>query len=281
VAEIAEDYRTRGWDAFPLPWHAKQHPPKGITGYEGRFVTRADYREWANRWNNIGIVMPDTVIGIDADLYKDGNSAPTGLPPTVRSTNRTDRSGIYLFTIPESTKLDTKVEGVGEIIQWFHRYAVVWPSVHPEGRTYRWLDDDDCEVEIPYVEDLPALPEKWLKRLQARPRKHTGKGYTGDAEEWLADLPKGRPSAKVRTTLREAKRGLRRSQVTGASRYDVMVKNVGRLVALGARRQRGVERAYDELFTEYTVMIEGEPDRDPQNEVNRALEGAVAKWGAR
>jgi hypothetical protein len=286
LPRIAHQYWESGWSPFPLPRGAKFPPPPGITGERGRDVTRDDITGWSmfNKWANVGLRMPDGIVGIDLDLYKPGDAVADGLPPTVRSTSRVDGSGIYMFRAPEGTKLQGSIPGLGEVIQAHHRYAVVWPSLHPEGREYLWLADDDREVDIPYVDELPWLPESWLQRLQDRSRglgKRGGKGYDGDASNWLADLPGGRPSAKVRTILRESMRDLRRYRVTGDCRYDAMNRNVGRLVSLGAQRQRGVEQAIDELFTEYTVALDGEPDRDPQSEFFRSLEGAIAKWGAR
>jgi Bifunctional DNA primase/polymerase, N-terminal len=281
VAEIAEDYRDRGWDPFPLPWHRKFPPPADVTGYDARLITGGDYRRWAEIWANIGLVMPETVVGIDFDGYKDGHRAPSGLPPTVRSTSRTDGSGIFLFTVPEGTRLETKVKGVGEVVQWFHRYAVCWPSVHPEGGVYRWLDDGDNEVEIPYVDNLPPLPERWLQRLAARPRVLEGTGYAGGVDVWLAELPGGRMSRLVRAELARRTRELRRYQVTGSTRYDTMVQATGKLVHLGAQRQRGVAEAIDRYSTEYLSVMDGERNRDPESELHRALAGAVAKWGSR
>ena len=75
--------------------------------------------------------------------------------------------------------------------------------------------------------------------------------------------------------------GLRRYQVTGTCRHDVMVKGIGRLVALGAARHRGVGEAIDRLIDEYVTLIDGEPDRNPYAELDRAISGAVSKFGGR
>lgn len=281
VADIADDYWDAGWSPFPLPRGAKKSPPPDVTGEDARPITEDDLDGWAHKWGNIGIVMPDGVIGIDYDAYKPGNHAPTGLPPTVRSTSRTDGSGIYMFRVPKGTKLQGSVPGVGEVIQHHHRYAVCWPSIHPEGREYVWLDAGWREVGIPRVRDLPRLPKTWLEQLQTRQRKYTGRGYKGSAESWFDALQKGPMTPAVCTALRESTRELEHHLVVGEARYDLMVRGIGRLVSLGARRHRGVEKAIDELCTTYLQAVEGTPDRDPDSEVARALTGAIEKWGGR
>ena len=277
------EYRRKGWDVFPLPLGAKFPPPKGVTGYKAQPITDRDYKAWEDEWANIGLVVPDGVVGIDYDGYKSGNSLPADLPPTIRSTSRQDGSGIFLFRVPGGTRLNGSVPGVGEVIQRFHRYAVAWPSIHPEGRRYRWLDSDGNEAEIPDVDDLPDLPEAWLERLAERPRRRTGKNkgkaYTGDVDDWLDGLPTGAMSPKVRNVVRDTVRSLRRYSLLGDCRYDVMVRAVGQLVALGAQRHRGVERALDDVWVEYTGALEGTPDRDPEAELYRAISGAIAKFG--
>jgi Bifunctional DNA primase/polymerase, N-terminal len=285
LAEIADDYWNAGWSPFPLPRRAKKCPPKGVTGRNARPVTEDDLDNWARRWGNIGIVMPDGVVGIDVDAYKPGNIRPSDLPPTTYSANRIDSSGIYFYRVPPGTKLQGVIPGVGETVQWFHRFAVVYPSIHPEGRQYRWYDARGNEAEIPYVEDLPWLPDEWLKRLSEPVRKSTGKSknkqtgnvFDGDIDEWLDNLPGGPMSHKVRSSLRRSVQSLRRH--TKVCRYDVMVKGIGALVQYGAERQRGVGQAIDDLIDEYVAALKDERDRDPYAELDRAITGAIRKWG--
>jgi hypothetical protein len=280
-------YREKGWNVFPLPLAEKEPPPKGVTGKTARPITEDDYRAWRHQWRNMAIVLPDGVVGLDVDVYKNGGrQLPDDLPFTVRTTSRTDGSGIYLYRVPPGMKFVGDLpDGLGETIQPHHRYAIVAPSLHPSGRVYRWLDDDDNEVGIPDVDDLPDLPDAWVKRLQQPARKHgskssgqrTGKGFEGDVDAWLDNLPPGPMSTKVRATLRRTVRSLRRH--SHVCRYDVMVGGTKALVQLGALRQRGVGQALDDLIDEYIAALEGEPDRNPWAELDRAISGAVAKFG--
>ncbi len=108
--------------------------------------------------------MPEGLIGYDVDAHH-GGQLPPDLPVTVRSTSRDDRSGISLYRVPPGTRLRGG-DGPGvEIIQYHHRYAVAWFSVHPDGPRYHWLWPNDCRAEIPDVDDLPELSRTHMKRL--------------------------------------------------------------------------------------------------------------------
>ena len=192
VIDAVRQYRQAGWTPFPLPAASKFPPPRGITGASGRPVTDADYADWVDQWANVGLVLPDGVIGLDLDLYKPGDAVADGLPPTIRSTSRDDGSGIYMYKVPPGTKLKGTIEGLGEVVQRTHRYVVAPPSLHPEGRVYKWLNDDDEEAGIPSIDSLSWLPEIWLRRLQDRPAsRRSGKGFKGGRGGLVRHPPEG------------------------------------------------------------------------------------------
>lgn len=197
-------YRKNGWKGvLPLPARRKKWPPKGYTGEAGDWPSPADMHQWATEYpeyqgGNIALRVPEYVIGIDVDAHsgKTGGATLTEaerrwdpLPPTIRSTSRTDGvSGIRLFRIPAGVRLRDRIQfaelnlGHIEIVQVHHRYVVAWPSAHEDtGDTYRWLDADGNEVGIPSPEDLPPLPDAWIKSLRADAAS-TG---TTDAAEFL------------------------------------------------------------------------------------------------
>jgi hypothetical protein len=127
---------------------------------------------------NLGVRMPPDVLGLDVDNYggKQGgasfdNAVQTlgELPGTYRSTSRgaEDLSGIRFFRVPAGLhwKWPEQFGGHVDIIQRVHRYAVVAPSVHPEGRFYQWFDEDGAQCDMPSVTDLPELPSHWVEAL--------------------------------------------------------------------------------------------------------------------
>lgn len=186
-ADAAGPYWRAGW-ANPIPVTGKWPPPEGYTGYDGRNVSWTDLQRWtAERGgDNIALRLPGDVIGVDVDAY-DGRpggdslaraEAELGaLPRTVRSTAREPwaASGIRFYRVP----LDASLRGAEkrfrarfgdgvDIIRRDHRYAVVWPSVHPAtGTRYEWYNDAGflAANAIPRPTDLPDLPAAWVEFL--------------------------------------------------------------------------------------------------------------------
>lgn len=172
-------YRAAGWKrSFPLPAREKDPPPEGITGAAGQAPTPetlATFRRSA--WDsNIGVAMPQDLIGIDIDQYGTKKGAENlaaleqrlgiHLPPTVRSTSRgpDDPSGIRLYRVPPGLIWRGELCSGVELIAWNYRYAVVWPSTHPEGREYRWYDEAGDPLDQPplVAGDHPDLPWQFV-----------------------------------------------------------------------------------------------------------------------
>ena len=170
----ARNYFKSGWHPLPLPARAKKPPPDNCTGYDGVDFTLAEIE--AEDWTgNIATRAPVDVLGIDVDVYHGGDKtlakmvADLGpLPPTFISHNgRNDGSGIRWFRVPVGHWVHN-LPGI-EIVQRGHRYGMVWPSIHPEGRPYRWHDQaEQADIDyIPEVEDLPELPFEWQAELMS------------------------------------------------------------------------------------------------------------------
>lgn len=200
----ADVYWQTGWRGIlPLPPKAKKSPPKGYTGDGGLYPSYPDIHTWANgpeRLGNIALRMPANVIGLDVDAYGDKPGAETlrlaeaahgALPPTWRTTSRDDGvSGIRLYRVPEGLAWPGEIGGATEIIQARHRYAVVWPSLHPEGKTYRWIGPDGVvSTTVPDPETLPLLPQAWVEAYTGGQLAQTTARVTvahSDAVAWVA-----------------------------------------------------------------------------------------------
>lgn len=284
-ADVYDRYIHAGWTPLPLPRGAKKPPPAGYTG-EGRTHPAPRCLErWAKTYpdGNVALVMPDGVVGIDIDAYNGGANTFRRLvkrygsiPNAPFSTSRHNetgnyRSGIYMYRVPPGTVLVGALSGGIEIIQPHHRYAIAWPSIHPEGRTYRWHDADGT-AGIPAVGDLPDLPEPWRKGLTKRTAKHDGSPFDGDVDDWISQLPDGALSLMHRARMSDAYRRLRYP----GGRYDTMVSAVARLVSWGAAGLP-VADEINNLYNAYVAAVDA--DRDGESEFFRALEGAIAKFG--
>lgn len=197
--DAVDAWRDRGWlGTIPLPEKAKNPPPTGWTGRNAGFPTDEAVDAWRReakyRRGNIGLrlgwpVLVDgteyEVCGIDVDDYVSGGKIKYGgkqlkqletelgpLPATWISSARSDgTSGIRYVLVPTGLAFVGQADADIEVVQRNHRYAVTWPSVHPDGGTYHLYppgvapDGVNFRDEIPDVTTLAFLPDSWLDHL--------------------------------------------------------------------------------------------------------------------
>ncbi|MGW0172731.1 bifunctional DNA primase/polymerase [Rhodococcus sp. NPDC003322] len=240
----AHEYLSKGWAGpIPLPSQDKFPPPRGWTGRNGGYPDSAQIDFWLARKDkdatgenenrvsayrpkaNIGLHLGQVdvdgkaweVVGIDSDNYNgkrgddiirelEGQLGP--LPETWTSSARTDGvSGIRYFLVPVGLAWRGNLSEVGDgvdIIQKVHRYAVVYPSWHPDGGQYLWYAPGRCpdgkpspwyssnltvagqsaegkirftrrhDPKIPYADELAILPTKWVQYLTRGGMKDQG-----------------------------------------------------------------------------------------------------------
>jgi len=195
-------YLAVGWSGvLPLDKGKKSPPPDGHTGAAGSDPTIGQVTAWLDddRYGNVALRVPDYVIGLDVDAYDGKPGLETiaqfedefgYLPDTWSSSSRTDGSKIMFFKVPPGGRYVSGLPGV-DMIQRTHRYALVWPSVHPEGRQYAWTAPGEEEPvddgTVPEVDELPELPIRWVQRLYEGPAE-TAAGTMATSEqvqEWL------------------------------------------------------------------------------------------------
>lgn len=170
-----------GWFAIVLPPRAKDPPPIAFTGYRAKPVNRDDVKRWevSEPNGNVAIRLPGDVIGIDVDNYDLKRGAEDlraleeqhgALPPTWSSTSRPGTgSGIRLFRVPMGTRFPPALSSSIEIVQAHHRYVIVSPSIHPEGRVYHWYDTGgERSDNPPAVDDVAELPWAWIEALSLK-----------------------------------------------------------------------------------------------------------------
>jgi hypothetical protein len=248
-ADSARGYFAAGW--APLPIRGKWPPPTGYTGNDGAWPSMADVLSWEDDLGhyNVGLRLPAHVIGIDVDTYGGKSGAATlsaaeqkwgALPPTWVTTSRIDGSGIRLFSIPEGMQWPGELPGGGvEIIRAGHRYAMCWPSVHPEtGATYEWYAPDretefetEFEGGLPHPDALPALPQAWVDGLTGgRQAADLARADLADDEAsmWLATHGLGLPCpAMLRAVGRSAS-----DMAAGGSRHEAASRGTCRVAHL-------------------------------------------------
>ena len=302
-ADAWEIYRRAGWiGVLPLPPRKKAHPPKGFTGEAGAWPSYADGQAWADgpeAAGNLALRLPHGVIGIDVDAYDGKRGAQTlarraaqwgPLPPTWESSSRTDgASSIRLYRVSEGLSWPGELgEGV-ELIQYRHRYAVVWPSVHPSGAVYRWTTPEGVtSTAVPDVESLPWLPQAWVDGLTGG-REHVDtprNDWTGEqVRGWLLTRPRGQeePCERTRRAVDDALYQLH----AGGSAHDVTMSAVMRVVRLADEHHAGLLAALAELRAAFLAEVTradraGQARTRGQAEAEwaRGLHGAVQKVSA-
>jgi putative DNA primase/helicase len=268
-AAAVYDYRKAGWKgALPLPSGSKAPVPAGFTGVSGGWPDADQIKSWARgkfKEGNLGLRMPEDVIGLDIDQGYHGKQGMSTiealeakwgkLPATFTSGSR-EVGGIRYFRVPKEHNLPGQAGPDVEIIQFHHRYSVVWPSIHPEtGNQYVWRDRDGEVVEfIPEPSDFPDLPKAWFEGLQQSSFERSSEANLSDqeTETWFSNLRVGEPCESVSTELSEA---LADVDGSAGSRHDAALKHVWALLGMGAKGHAGAGLAIEELEGAFVLAV--------------------------
>lgn len=349
----AHDYLSKGWAGpIPLPPQEKFPPPIGWTGRNAsypdsaqveRWLARNDkdasgangnrvsaYRPRANIGLHLGPVKIDgkawEVVGIDSDNYKGkcGDAIISQLaeqlgqlPETWISSARVDGvSGIRYFLVPVGLAWRGNLSEVGDgvdIIQKVHRYAVVYPSWHPEGGQYLWYApgrrpdgkpshwysssltaaDHDAnqkmtftrreDPKIPYVDELAILPKKWVQYLTRGGLKDQGVPIDMDSptevvDQWAADYLHDEPEP-CHKTERAVTRWVEQIQAE-ASSHDKITAAHWKVLSLALEGHHGWRDAIRQVEEAWLGSVGARGKRSQGSavgEISRSREGALRK----
>lgn len=288
-AETALRYLKAGWSPLPLP-HGKKAPvPRGWTGADGACPSGADVHAWTEDKGdgNIALRLPPTIVGLDIDHYQDKpgglvlaqlESTLGDLPATWRTTSRDDgQSGIRLYRVPAGLRWPGGLGPGIDTIRHDHRYAVAWPSTHPNGGTYRWITPDGATAlsDIPTPDDLPDLPPAWVEHF-TKGEMSTGQASADlsatAANTWLTERGKGTPCEHMSAASSHAATDLG----AATSRHDATLAATNRIIWLAGQGHTGAGAALAQLHTAFTKAVAPERgDQAAQAEWERMIHGAV------
>jgi hypothetical protein len=274
-------YESLGWCVAPAQNQSESKKPvhKGIFGRKGS-ITSQQMSDWARDFSfrNCLLRLEAGVIGIDIDDYWKGGLRKRGfetisrwsqglgpLPPTYSSTSRgpNQHSRILFYRLSQDTELISILESGGdvEVIQHHHRYAVVWPSIHPEtGDQYQWYGPDGDFSPPPKPNQLAMLPASWETALRKKKRMSpiTQEGFQGNVEEWAASFSDEDASELVEEFLEEFENRPRLH--VG---HDELLRWIGKAHKLQFKyRQPGARQVLDKVVSTYLATT-----RDPNPEV--------------
>ena len=286
-------YLDAGWTGvLPLPPKKKSPPPTGYTGWNGKDPSSKMIDMWCGETtgdyqaaSNIAIHMPDGVIGIDVDHYNGKTGGTTlmelskelgPLPDTYISTSRNDGvSGIRWYRVEPGLRWPTGPGKDIEFIHKGHRYAVVWPSVHPSGGRYIWVDQHLGDESPPPDEDqLAWMPDEWQARFTAGEVRTDQPEYRRATDDELAQcLTDGAMCLAVTKTLNKFE-----DRLTVQARHDSALKTVMALSRLGEQGHKGVNSAIAELKDRFVNLVSKDrADGSEGPEYQRMVDGSVVK----
>ncbi|WP_350002556.1 AAA family ATPase [Pseudarthrobacter sp. WHRI 8279] len=290
-AEAFDLYRDAGWlGVLPIPPRQKKPVPSGYTGRDGAWPSYSDVYDWAETFpdGNIALRLPAGVIGIDVDHYggKDGGGTLAALqdaygplPETWRTGSRADGvSGIRLYQVPEGLRWPGDLGNGIEVIQTRHRYAVVWPSVHPNGGTYRWTGPDGVTRAsgVPTPADLAPLPQSWVDALTSGAPERDVTAANLDlaaVNAWLGAHGTGEPCRR----MAHAAQGYAAALALGKrSRHDAAMDAAMGVCHLAAEGHNGALEALGVVRTAFLDAVAGDRTREEAAaEWDRLQDGAV------
>ena len=302
-SEASRLYRGLGWDVIApsqLPPESKR-PASAVHNVFGRGNTAT--QEQMDGWErdfpsrNCLLKMNRGIIGIDIDHYLKWSATRNiwirkrgfdhiceaisrygDLPPTYSSTSRGkgQPSRILFYSVDEGVELSSAPFEDVEVIQLHHRFAAVWPSIHPEtGEQYKWYGPDGQECTPPRPSDISPLPREWYAPLMASTRKskrsqgRTAAGavhvpYAGGAEDWIESLDNGELSFEMCLLVSDF-----RDRPHMHVGHDELLHWLGRLNHLWAvKGESGARQAFDEIAQTYWDTT-NEPN--PRVELSNAI----------
>lgn len=308
MIDIIKEYLAKGWTApLPLPAGQKHPPPLKTTGN----VPHLEQAEIENLWNgrpensNLALRLQTDrdfdIISLDVDHYGNKRGAsflaemerdlgPLNLREVPRSTRRgvSSPSGQWFFKVPAGYKWKSDACADVDIVQMTHRYAAVFPSV-VDGEQYTWYLGDD-KIDIPSVDDLPELPERWTnflrkssvgKLVKNRKRNITGRDGYRSAINWLREnIPGWDNNENMSQSLKKVSDSQDFLDNLAGNGHDSMVSAVHAAVMLGVEGHIGLKAALFKIeanfINEVTLRAEKpRTDAEARKEFKSAVIGEV------
>lgn len=302
-----EDYMAKGWTgALPLPKGDKFPPPTGTTGNIAPLTKSAIDKMWdkAKHGSNIGLRLQVAgdyeVISLDVDHYdnKQGDLFLSEMEQELGQLNRHEiprstRRGVdspsaqYFFRVPKGIKWKSSACSDVDIVQMTHRYAAVYPSV-VDDMQYTWYQGYD-EIEIPHVDDLPLLPERWVSFLQkskvGKLNKKAKSNFTSrdsgdsyrDAYGWMRDnIPGWDSSENMSESLKKVSNSEDFLQQLQDNGHDTMVSAVHAAVMLGVEGHVGLKSALYKIKKNFmSAVVFSDKNRRSEAHAEKEFKSAV------
>lgn len=216
-------------------------------------------KRWARSYGpmNVALRLPQNVLALDVDAYKGDLQRLSELekqlgtlPPTWNSDSRGGKGGKLLYKIPEglsSQKWLSNINGI-TIVQHTHRYVMAFPSYNKESDSrYLWYYGIGGNLiegqQVPSVEDLTELPEKWavaLRKAEVVIFNQT-EVYNVGLEDFNDDSPCQYMSVLTQMCNEEV------ISAYDSGLHDTGYRMIGRIVRAASIGHAGITEALEEL----------------------------------
>jgi hypothetical protein len=190
LVECALAYVERSFSIIPIQPREKK-PLIAWEEFQGRAATEVDIKAWWATWPeaNVGLVTGAVsglvVIDLDTAAAKDKlKDLVPGFDFSAVPRSRTGNGWQIFFKHPGLTITNRAGVLPGLDVRGDGGYVVAPPSIHPNGKQYRW--------EVPLSDELPKLPVELFKLISS-PGGSCENGYRErfDTAQALAGVPEG------------------------------------------------------------------------------------------
>lgn len=198
ILDSALSYLKLGWSVIPLKPNSKE-PLIKWAEFQKRRAPEAEVRTWfaQNPDMNVGIVtgaISDlSIVDLDGpEGYQSGESL--GLESGVVSLTGNGRQLWFKndVTLKNSVKLfpgvDVRADG---------GFVVAPPSVHPNGRTYRWFNP----ISALSVNSLQPFPMRLIVKDAVSSTSDVKSNYSANPKGWIAEALEGMTNGNIDNTL--------------------------------------------------------------------------------
>jgi hypothetical protein len=144
IQEVADRYISRGWSVLPLTPRGKDCP---IKGWQNRRIKSGEIEEYFLPNSNIGILLGEPsggLIDVDLDCPEAVMMAKHFFRDTLEAGRGGNRTHLF-YKVSEGIKsfeYKDLEKGDGNIleIRSDRKQTVVYPSIHPSGEQYEWMN---------------------------------------------------------------------------------------------------------------------------------------------
>jgi hypothetical protein len=246
-------YLAMGWSVIPISAKGKE-PLIPWKEFQNRKATEAEVRSWfvRNPDANIGIVTGTVsqICVVDLDGPEGiAEAKRLGISSSVVSLTGTGKHLWYQWAdVKNAVKLYPGVDVRGE-----GGYVVAPPSLHPNGRRYRWLG-------VPNVTKLPTFPSELLNyaAIASPTKKFKEEGWIAKALEEMKD-------GNIDNTLTAILGRLRRDGYSANDARSFLVPHVTRVGAESGHLEAKIENIWNRYEAKSYVNVARPISADSRN----------------